>query len=90
MVQLEDGTFFATTVGLTAEHDNYPKAMLVRMEFTSETVDGPVTVKAVNGHSLGPLHKAGKRVISRDAYEDRPRDNVEEARWAGSLLGWEM
>lgn len=90
MKKLSDGSYFNTTVGLLAEHDLYNKPMLIRIQFTSSEENGDVTLKAVNGHSLGLIKKTGFKTITREAYEDRPRDNIEEARWAMAFLGWEV
>ena len=91
MKQIGDGTYFHTTIGLTATHSASKQPKLVRVEMTAKDEKSDVTLVAVNGHNTAPIHKTGKVVISREEYENRPTDPYDdsvEALWAMSRLGW--
>lgn len=91
MKQLEDGTFYGTTVGLNAIHAQYTKPMLVRVQYSAEDEKSPVRLVAVSGHTLAEIQKTGVKMISREEYENRPinaYNDTLEAIWALGQLGW--
>lgn len=92
MKQLEDGTFYGTTIGLLATHAQYNKPLLVRVQFSAESETSPVRLVAASGHTLEEITKTGVKMISMEEYENRPRNdynNTREAIWALGLLGWD-
>lgn len=81
--------FIGTTIGLMKSIDGGKKAYLVRVNF-HESGDN-VVLKSVSGYSLGPMKGVEDLTITREEYDNRPRDHNNdkvEADWALSKCGW--
>lgn len=80
---------YASTVGLLASHRTFSAPKLVRVTMEEEK-SGNIRLYVVSGHNLGRMPRLGTIIITLAEFEDRPRDNIEEARWAFSKFNLEI
>lgn len=78
--------FMRYTVGLEANTDSMV-GMMAKVEF-SRLANGRIRLQVVSGRNLA--NARGTALISASEYDDRPRDDIEEARWALGLCGWTL
>lgn len=79
--------FIGYTVGLMAASEHHARQLL-KVEYERQD-DGSVKLKPVSGHNLAPIkNRAQHPTVTRQQFDDRPDDNIEQARWAFGLLGF--
>lgn len=79
--------FIGYTVGLQAVGEMHNG--LVKVEF-SESAGGGIEARLVSGNNLRHIRDAGNLTITREEYEDRPRDNIDQAAWAFDKFGYSI
>lgn len=82
------GEFLGTTIGLdVVPNRGKGGPELRRVEFY-RAKSGGVLLVMVSGRSLGTVGIA--REVTQAQFDNRPRHNIEEARWAFELLGYSV